>query len=76
MERSPPRTLIVVSNKFTSLMIIMMIMVVDYYRNDHYDEYDDHLVDVEVETLLDPALRLLELLFEVHHLNLNSGDPL
>ena len=76
MERSPPRTLIVVSNKFTSLIIIMMIMVVDHYRNDHDDEYDDHLVDVEVETLLDPALRLLELLLEVHHLNLNGGDPL
>ena len=41
---------------------------VDHYRNNHDDEYDDHLVDVEVETLLDPALRLLELLLEVHHL--------
>ena len=68
MERSPPRTLIVVSNKFTSLIINMMIMVVDHYRNNHDGEYYDHLVDVEVETLLDPALRLLELLLEVHHL--------
>ena len=28
----------------------------------------DHLVDVKVETLFHPALRLLELLLQVHHL--------
>ena len=43
-------------------MIMVMIMI------DHDDQDDDHLVDVKVEALLHPALRLLELLLQVHHL--------
>ena len=43
-------------------MIMVMIMI------DRDDQDDDHLVDVKVEALLHPALRLLELLLQVHHL--------
>ena len=35
----------------------------------------DHLVDVKVETLFHPALRLLELLLQVHHLIINNLKP-
>ena len=35
----------------------------------------DHLVDVKVETLFHPALCLLELLLQVHHLIINILKP-
>ena len=65
-------------------MIMTMIVMKSNHENDddHDDDRDDlvkvnpnddhddldHLVDVKVETLLHPALRLLELLLQVHHL--------
>ena len=50
-------------------MIMVMIMI------DHDDQDDDHLVDVKVEALFHPALRLLELLLQVHHLIINNLKP-
>ena len=72
-------------------MIMTMIVIKSNHENDddHDDDRDDlvkvnpnddhddldHLVDVKVETLLHPALRLLELLLQVHHLIINNLNP-
>ena len=44
----------------------MTMIILSFNHND--DQDDHHLVDVKVEALLHPALRLLELLLQVHPL--------
>ena len=57
-----------------SYRCLKQVDVLDEYIYNHHHDLDDHvkddhhLVDVKVEALLHPALRLLELLLQVHYL--------